>query len=200
MKKATISSSEIFVKAGDKMARYYKGKRIGSDVYTCGHFGKGWREICDTENPCLYAHGTYPTKLTAQDLPEDYIPIHSRVIWYMKGFLRTSGIVDMKYRWVKENHLFKDDYIYISYHEPLREVVDRWGFKDFENYDVCVCGNDIVDIVLAAEKYSGYDTAEVRAEIEKKRVWLRDHEPEFYESFHLEDKDIFEQWKEKGYI
>ena len=28
------------------------------------------------------------------------------------------------------------------------------GVKDIEDYDVCVCGNDIVNIVLAAEKYS----------------------------------------------
>ena len=102
------------------MARYYKGKRIGANVYTQGKFGKGLREIVDTDNPLLYSDGIYPTKLTAADLPEDYIKIHSRVIWYMKGYLRTSGIVDMMYRWVRENHLFKDDYIYISYHGPLR--------------------------------------------------------------------------------
>ena len=103
-------------------------------------------------------------------------------------------------RWVKENHLFKDDYIYISYHGPLKEVVGRWGFTDIEDYDVCVCGNDIIRIVLAAEKYSGFDTAEIRTEIEKKRVWLRDHEHEFYQSFVGEDKDIFELWTEKGYV
>lgn len=69
------------------MARYYKGKRIGANVYTQGKFGKGLREIVDTDNPLLYSDGIYPTKLTAADLPEDYIKIHSRVIWYMKGYL-----------------------------------------------------------------------------------------------------------------
>ncbi|HJC10917.1 MAG TPA: hypothetical protein H9935_08885 [Candidatus Blautia merdigallinarum] len=150
------------------MARYYKGKRIGANAYTQGKFGKGLREIVDTDNLLLYSDGRYPTKLTAADLPEDYIKIHSRVIWYMKGYLRTSGIVDMMYRWVRENYLFKDDYIYISYHGPLKEVTSHLGVKDIEDYDVCVCGNDIVNIVLAAEKYSGFDTSEVRAEIEKK--------------------------------
>lgn len=185
---------------GEKMARYYKGKRIGADVYTIGKFGKGLRETLDTENPLLYSDGRYPTKLSSEDLPEDYIAFCSRVIWYMNGYIRTSGIIDMKYRWVKENHLFKDDYIYISYHGPLKEVVGRWGFTDIEDYDVCVCGNDIIRIVLAAEKYSGFDTTEIRTEIEKKRVWLRDHEPEFYQSFVGEDKDIFELWTEKGYV
>ena len=37
------------------MARYYKGKRIGADVYTQGKFGKGLREIVDTDNPLLYS-------------------------------------------------------------------------------------------------------------------------------------------------
>lgn len=69
------------------MARYYKRKRIGANVYTQGKFGKGLREIVDTDNPLLYSDGRYPTKLTAADLPEDYIKIHSRVIWYMKGYL-----------------------------------------------------------------------------------------------------------------
>lgn len=171
-------------------------KRINSVIYTQGKFGKGWRETCDTENQFLYSHGRYPTKITA----EDYLKIHSRVIWYMHGYLKTSGIVDMKYTWMKENHLFKDDYIYISYKEPLHAEVNSWGFIKYTNYDVCVCGNDIVDIVLAAEKYSGFDTTEVRAEIEKKRVWLRDNEPEEYAHAVGEDEDIFTLWKRKGYV
>lgn len=118
----------------------------------------------------------------------------------MKGYLRTSGIVDMKYTWVRENHLFKDDYIYISYHGPLKEVTSRWGFRDIEDYDICVCGNDIIDIVLAAEKHSSFDTSGVRTEIEIKRVWLRDNEPEYYKDCKLEDRDIFAQWIEKGYV
>lgn len=175
-------------------------KRINSVIYTQGKFGKGWRETCDTENQLLYSHGRYPTKITAENLPDDYLKIHSRVIWYMYGYLKTSGIVDMKYTWMKENHLFKDDYIYISYKEPLQAEVNSWGFIKYTNYDVCVCGNDIVDIVLAAEKYSGFDTTEVCAEIEKKRVWLRDNEPEEYARAVGEDEDIFTLWKKKGYV
>lgn len=175
-------------------------KRINSVIYTKGKFGKGWRETCDTDNPFLYSHGRYPTKITVEDLPEDYLKIHSRVIWYMQGYLKTSGIVDMKYTWMKENHLFKDDYIYISYKEPLQAEKNLWGHIKYTNYDVCVCGNDIVDIVLAAEKYSGFDTTEVRTEIEKKRVWLRDNEPEEYARAVGEDEDIFTLWKKKGYV
>lgn len=48
-------------------------KRINSLIYTFGKFGKGWREILDTDNPNLYSHGRYPTKITADDLPKDYL-------------------------------------------------------------------------------------------------------------------------------
>lgn len=175
-------------------------KRINSFIYTKGKFGKGWRETCDTDNKFLYSHGRYPTKITAEDLPGDYLSIHSRAIWYMQGYLKMSGIVDMKYRWTKVNHLFKDDYIYISYKEPLNAKVNEWGNIEYTNYDVCVCGNDIVDIVLAAEKFSEFDTTEIRAEIEKKRVWLRDNHPDEYARAVGEDEDIFTLWKRKGYI
>ena len=181
----------------------YKGKKIGAYLYTIGKFGKGYREVINTDYPFLYSGGVYPTKLTVSDLPDDYIPIHSRVIWYMHGFLRTSGITDMKYTYVKENHLFKDDYIYISYHGKIKKVDETDGiFKiiDYVDYDVCVCGNDIVDIVLAAEKYSGFDTAEVRKGIEEKRVWLRNNEPDYYERCVGEDEDIFTLWHRKGYV
>ena len=175
-------------------------KRINSFIYTLGKFGKEWREILDTDNPNLYARGRYPTKITVDDLPEDYLKIHSRALWYMIGFIKTSGVKDIKYSWVKENHLFKDDYIYLSYHGPISQQTDKYGFTNFTDYDVCVCGNDIVDIVLWVEKYSGIDTTEVRKEIEKKRVWLRDNEEEYYQEFVKEDKDIFELWMEKGYV
>jgi len=153
-------------------------KRFNSTVYTCGKFGKGFRETLDTQNEYLYSHGRYPTKIKAEDLPSDYIKIHSRVIWYMRGFLKTSGIVDIGYRYCKENHLFKDDYIYISYKEKLRKEKNRWGLEDYVNYDVCVCGNDIIPIALAAEKNSGVDISEVKKLIEEKRLWLLDNYPE----------------------
>lgn len=63
-----------------------------------------------------------------------------------------------------------------------------------------MCGNDIVNIVLAIEKHSNYDTTDVKNEIEKKRIWLRDNEPDYYNHLGLEDRSIFDQWIEKGYV
>ena len=76
----------------------------------------------------------------------------------------------------------------------------QWGYVDIVDYDICICGNDIIDIVLAAEKYSGIDTSSVRARIEEKRIWLRDNEPDEYQMAVGEDTDIFTLWIRKGYI
>ncbi len=38
------------------------------------------------------------------------------------------------------------------------------------------------------------------AKIEEKRIWLRDYEPDEYAHAVGEDRDIFELWREKGYI
>ena len=175
-------------------------KRVTADFYTKGKFGKGYRQTECQDNPFLYSLGQYPTKITEEDLPEHYIPIHCRVIRYLHGFLKTSGIVDMDYTYCEENHLFKDDYIYISYSGKLKWKQGTWGFPDCINYDVCVDGSDIIDIVLAAEKYSGFDTSEVRKKIEEKRIWLRDNEPHYYERAVGEDRDLFELFISKGYV
>lgn len=179
---------------------FMRKKKINSFIYTCGKFGKRCREILDTDNPNLYAQGRYPTKINANDLPDDYLEIQSRTLWYMTGFIKTSGVKDVKYSWVKENHLFKDDYIYLSYNGPILKETDKYGITDFKNYDVCVCGNDIVNIVLWIEKYSDIDTTEIRKQIEAKRIWLRDNEKDYYEETVKEDKDIFELWLGKGYV
>ncbi len=174
-------------------------KRITSYVYTRGKFGKRLRETLDTENPFLYSHGRYPTKITAEDLSEDYIEFRSRVIWYMTGYLKTSGIVDMEYRPLRINHMFKDDYLYISYKEKLRKETDRYGFEDYVNYDVCVCGGYIVDILLAAELYSDFDTAQIREKIEEKRIWFRDNHSDSYKAEVRYDEDIFEHYRNSNY-
>ena len=184
----------------DSQAQTRIKKRITSNFYTHGKFGRRVREIVDTDNPFLYSCGRYLTKITPDDLPEDYIKIHSRAIWYMSGYLKTSGIVDMYYTYCKENHLFKDDYIYLSYNKKLHLETTQWGYVDIVDYDVCICGNDIINIVLAAEKYSGIDTSSVRARIEEKRIWLRDNEPDEYQMAVGEDTDIFTLWIRKGYI
>lgn len=179
------------------------GKRIAAKFYTMGKFGRKERRVLDEDNPFLYSQGRYPTKITREDLPEDFIEICGPVTWYMTGYLKTSGIVDLAYTWGKFNHLFKDDFLFLSYSEKFRTEVSQWSYEDYinsdyDNFDFLISGNDIPKLVLAAEKYSGIDTTAIRAEIEKKRIWLRDNKPDDYKILVGEDKEIFELWTEKG--
>lgn len=171
--------------------------RFKAIIYTKGKFSNKTRKTLDTYNEYLYSYGIYPTKIKETDLPEDYIQIQSRSIWYMIGYLKTSGIVDIQYRYVKNNHLFKDDFIYISYKEKLLKEKDTWGFEDYVNYDVCISGNDIIPIALAAEKYSNIDITHIRKGVEEKRKWYKENCFDDYQrEFGNEDVDLFEIWME----
>lgn len=176
-----------------------KQSRFNAILYTQGRFGKRLRETLDTDNPYLYSFGQYPTKITAEMLPEEYLQIRSRSIWYMTGYLRTSGIVDIKYRWSKWNHLFKDDYLYLSYDKPIEPYIDEYGFERLRNWQARICGYDIMHIILAAEKYSGYDTTELRKQIEEKRVFYRDNHPDDYAREVGEDIDLLRLWAKNGW-
>ncbi len=177
-----------------------KKQRLKQLFYTQGRFGKGYRETLDIDNPYLYARGHYPTKLTKEDMPEDYIKFFSRSIWYMTGYIKTSGIVDLYYTYAHFNHLFKDDYIYISYKKKITLKKDSFGWLEPDNYDLVVCGNDIIDILLAANKYSHFNINKIREKIEERRLYLKKHYPDYYSSIGLEDRDIITQWIEKGYV
>lgn len=175
-------------------------KRINSYLYTKGRFSEGMTGTEERDNRYLYSMGKYATGITLEDLPQDYIKIHSRVIWYMTGYLKTSGIVSMGYTSSPFNHMFKDDYIYISYRERLRVEINKFGFNEYVNYDVCVCGWDIPNIVLAAELYSNYDTTRIREEIEKKRIWYRDTHFDDYMRELGYDEDIFSHYRDSAFI
>lgn len=95
----------------------------------------------------------YPTNITAEDLPEDYILMHN----YKKhGYIRASGIKGLVYsRSPFHNHTFKDDFLYISYKKELKHCVKGYGEGSaFAECDEYIFGNDIVDFIAAAKKYS----------------------------------------------
>ena len=140
-------------------------KRLNSFIYTKGKFDRGYGRPVDTDTEYLYSKGRYKTKIKKEDLTDDYIEIHSRVIEYMTGYLKTSGIVDIDYQYILENHIFKDDYLYISYKEKLKKEKASYGREYIVNYDVCICGNDIIPILLAIEKNSNINIDKVKEKI-----------------------------------
>ena len=171
-------------------------KRLNSFLYTKGKFGKGYRQTADTNTEYLYSKARYKTKIKKEDLPEDYIEIHSRVIDYMTGYLKTSGVVDIDYTYFLENHIFKDDYLYISYKEKLKKEKTSYGREYIVNYDICICGNDIIPVLLAIEKNSNINIDKVKEKIYYKVSWYKENcKDEYTREFGNRDIDIFEEYK-----
>lgn len=50
----------------------------------------------------------------------------------MTGFVKTSGVKDLYYTYLKENHLFKDDYLYISYYKKIK---GKYGNDEVRYFD-----------------------------------------------------------------
>ena len=136
----------------------------------------------------LFSHGRYKTKIRAEDLPEWYV---FGYFYKCHGYLSANGIKHMVYRPNKSwNHMFKDDFLFISYDKPIRHTSDR--ITDYVNYDERIYGGIIVEFLEAAEKYSGYDISEIKAQIEDKRLWFKEHYPDDYAHEVYLDKPYFD--------
>ena len=106
-------------------------------------------------------------------------------VYVCKGY-KTSGIPPSKH-W---NHMFKDDFLFVSYDKPITHTGD--SVYDYQGYDELMYGGIIVEFLLAAEKYSGYDITEIKAQIEDKRLWLKVTFPDTYKVEVHNDKPFFE--------
>ena len=154
-------------------------KKLKSNLYTKGKFGKQIREILFTDTEFLYEEGRRKSNIKEEDLPEDYIKIHSRTLWYMYGFVKLSGVKYAYCTAIHENHYRKDDYIYISYDKEITEKKDKHGFRDIEGYDYCFCGNAVETIIKAIEQLSPeVDLAQVKKVLRAKDQYLRKYHPE----------------------
>ena len=151
----------------------------------------------DQENEFLYSEGKYITKIKEIDLPKDYIKIRSRTIWYLTGYLRTSGVKDLYYTYIKENHLFKDDYLYISYDKKIEGIKGKYSNDEVRNFDFFICGGDIIKVLFAIEKNSDIDTTKIRNKIKEKFEWWKENEQEDYKRSFGGKKidDIFEYYE-----
>ena len=153
-------------------------KRIRAALYTEHKIistREGWYWESDPEG-YLYSRGIYPTKILPKDLPE----------WYSCGYIRrgrgyvlSKGIKQLIYKPnYLFNHIHKDDILYISYGKEIEEK-ESDGYKWYDNYDLAVRGNIIPHIADAAEKYSDYDVTEIRKEIERKKDWFYERNPDW---------------------
>lgn len=142
-----------------------------------------------SHNTFLYAchkNRDYLTKLKVGDLPEHYCDV-----WRYGSnhdFISAKGVKGLYYTWVKENHFMKDSLLYISYTdeiEPYNETFMWEGqeltsfFKSYRNAEEMIFGHDILKYLAYVEKYSNYDTTEVKKSVAEHFEWLNEHEPAY---------------------
>ena len=146
-------------------------KKISSHWYTPikTKYHRGSFQMEELPDGCLYAQGQYATKLTEADLPEWFVEVYLRG----KRFVDVKNLADIAYKpsfW-SDNHLFKDDFLYITYKDKLRWVeedgrISTWG--RYENYDLLLWGWSIKTFVDAAVKYAEGDMLAKLKDIQKR--------------------------------
>lgn len=62
----------------------------------------------------------------------------------------------------------------------------------YKGHDELIYGGMIIDFLLAAEKYSGYDITEIKEQIEDKRLWLKTTFPDAYRAEVRRDRPFFD--------
>jgi hypothetical protein len=155
-------------------------KRISANLYT--ETKMIWKNrdhiIIRNEDGTLFSQGQYKTKIFPSDLPE----------WFVKGrfykhhgYLSASGIKYLLYDPDRfSNHMFKDDFLYISYDKLIIPISRNQSVFKFDGFDEYIWGWDIVSFLKSSERYSNYDITDIKAQIEKKRKWFETTYSEFY--------------------
>ena len=165
-------------------------KKITANLYTETRIARNNSK--DTwiqkEHNFLFSQGKYNTKITANDLPEWFV---KGCYYRHSGYLSARGVVALFYRpnYVF-NHMFKDDFLYISYDRPIVPVPREQSIYCCEGFDEYIYGWEIPDFLKAAQKYSGNDITRIVQEIEKKRQWFQKTFPEHYR-LEVRDDDLF---------
>ena len=148
--------------------------RLHANYYSCGKYR--FATPAPADESVLYSEGRYKTKLTAHDMPPWYM--RGLYYGYADGFLNTKNVSKLVYNPnLCFNHIFKDDFLYISYNTPSKR---RKIFNAEEPYDEYVWGFNIPKFLYMAKRYSGYDTAPIWQQIEEKRLWFQHTYPDDY--------------------
>ncbi len=146
------------------------------------------RVLVEDKDGYLFSHGIYPTKVKPEDLPEWYV---FGYLYKCHGYISAAGVKDLLYRPSKfSNHMFKDDFLYISYNKPIQNR-DR-GIVEITDCDERIYGWLIVSFLEAVEKYSSYDISEIKAAIEEKRKWFKETYPDDYAREVHNDEPFFQ--------
>ena len=157
-------NANFYTISGYKMERIPKEdkERLKDDPYWKNH--DYWLVEKSLPDGRLYSGWgvSHPTKITAEDLPPDYMLTHNHK---KRGYIRTAGVVSLVYKPSPfHNHTYKDDFVYISYTKDLSEYDLGWGENSvYWHCDEYLFGSDIVDFIFAVEKNSpGVDVTDIK--------------------------------------
>lgn len=152
-----------------------------ANLYTTRRIGlQHWQ---DPESVTLFSQGKYPTKLTENDIhdtysffPGNYYGVH--------GYMRINHIKGLWYQpCYHTNHMFKDDFLYISYHHPITSCPSLYTFSpqpEQTEYDEFVSGYTIIWFLSKVEIDTLYQDHDIWGQIEEKRAWFKSNYPEDY--------------------
>lgn len=166
----SVETADAFYKLLDlECDRKKRKKRIASTLYMESRVLHNPLRAERDPDGHLFADGRYKTKIYASDLPEHFVYGY---LYKRHGFISAAGVKHLVYvPNYSFNHRYKYDSLYISYDEPIRAAADDHGLTLYDGCRHIVDGPLIIDFVNAAEKYSGYDVAEIRGEIQRKSDW-----------------------------
>ncbi|MBR5825437.1 MAG: hypothetical protein IKY67_14995, partial [Paludibacteraceae bacterium] len=128
----------------------------------------------------------YKTKMKPNDLPEYYCEVQR--YGYRHDIINASGVVDIAYSWVKENHFIKDSVLRISYTGELKPYYKKYNFNgkevvsflpSYTNEDELIFGNSIFKFLAYCKKYSRISLNKVRKSFIEQCEWLKNNQPGF---------------------
>ena len=128
----------------------------------------------------------YKTKMKPNDLPEYYCEVQRYGNRY--DIINASGVVDIAYSWVKENHFMKDSVLRISYTGELKPYYEKYNINgkevvsfspSYTNEDEMIFGNSIFKFLAYCKKYSRISLNKVRKSFIEQCEWLKNNEPGF---------------------
>lgn len=150
--------------------------RIKSTLYMESYYNIRKGKTVQDPDGYLLSKGIYRTKLRPADLPEWYI---EGCMYSGQGYICAKGVKHLVYdpNYTFTNHLFKDDYLFISYDQEITPVKTDLGTSWFEGYDHMLRGWMLVHFIEAVKKYSDFDTTAIEQEIERKKAWYIANNP-----------------------
>ena len=144
-------------------------KRAKAPLYMTSPIGRRFNEDNPDPEGHLLAYGRYRTKIHEADLPEWYV---GGYMYKRHGYMSAKGVKHLFYKPDYHfNHLYKYDYLFISYDKEIVPTQSEEGFSWYDGYDYCLSGLIIPEFVSAVKAHSGLNVSGIEKEIEKKRKW-----------------------------